>query len=72
LTWIDGSTLLVVIPPNTKNGEVIKIAGKGIAGDDLFINVVIKMPLSLTEQQRQLIKSLNLEKDIKLQLKEIS
>jgi molecular chaperone DnaJ len=72
LTWIDGSTILVNIQPNTKNGEVIKIPGKGIAGEELFINVVIKMPHRLTESQKQAIKTLNLERDIKVQLKEIS
>jgi molecular chaperone DnaJ len=72
LTWIDGSTLLVVIPPNTKNGEVIKIPGKGIGGEELFINVVIRLPKTLTEAQKQAIRSLNFEKDVNLHLKEIS
>jgi molecular chaperone DnaJ len=72
LVWIDDTTLLIVVPSNTKNGEVIKIPGKGIAGDTLFINVIIKMPKTLTDSQKQAIKSLNLEKDVSMQLKEIS
>lgn len=71
LTWLDGSIIPVVIPPNTKNGEVVKIQGKGIAGDELFINILVKMPRKLTQQQKDLIASLNFEKDTELQLKRI-
>lgn len=71
LTWLDATTIPITIPPNTKNGEIIKIQGRGIAGDELFINVLVKMPRKLTQQQKDLILSLNLEKDTELQLKRI-
>ena len=71
LTWLDGSIIPVTIPPNTKNGEIIKIQGKGIAGDELYINVLVKIPRKLTQSQKDIINSLNLEKDTDLQLKRI-
>jgi molecular chaperone DnaJ len=71
MTWLDDTPLSVTIPPNTKNGDIIKIQGKGIAGDELFINILVKIPRRLTQQQKDLIASLNLEKDTELQLKRI-
>jgi len=71
LTWLDDSIIPVTIPPNTKNGEVIKIQGKGIAGDELYINILVKIPRKLTQAQKDIIKSLNFERDTDLQLKRI-
>jgi molecular chaperone DnaJ len=71
LTWIDDTVIPVVIPPNTKNGEVINVQGKGIANENLYVNILIKLPRKLTAAQREAIKSLNFEKDTELQLKRI-
>jgi molecular chaperone DnaJ len=64
---IDGSKAKVKIPPGTQTGEQFRLRGKGFsvlqrpARGDMFIQVVVETPQSLTSKQRELLEAFETE-----------
>ena len=60
----DGRKLALTIPPETQNGRVFRLAGKGmprLRGDgsgNLFARVKVLLPMPLTEEERNLFEQL--------------
>jgi molecular chaperone DnaJ len=54
----------VRIPPGTPSGKVLRVRGKGVAGDhggkdgDLLVTVDVQVPATLTDDQREAIEKL--------------
>ena len=53
------------IPPNTQNGTLLRIQGKGFplynqndACGDLYINILVELPKSLTDSERELLSQI--------------
>lgn len=58
---IDGKNVKIKLPPLTENGKMLRIEGKGMPTvngiyGDLILHIVYKMPSSLTEKQKELIR----------------
>ena len=49
-----GTSLILVVPPETKHGDKVKLSGLGFKGGDLFVEFDVAMPKNLTEEQRQI------------------
>lgn len=64
LEHLDGVKLQFTIPPGIQNGQVIRLAGKGMKNPefekvgDLHVRVTIKIPRGLSDADKQLLKSL--------------
>ena len=66
IATLDGTKEKLTIPAGTQHGEVLKLKGKGMpklnspmnASGDLYVHVYIDIPKTLTDKQRELIKSL--------------
>ena len=64
---IDGSKARVKIPPGTQTGEQFRLRGKGFsvlrsaARGDMFIQVAVETPQSLTPKQRELLEAFEAE-----------
>jgi DnaJ-class molecular chaperone len=60
----DGRKLVLTIPPETQNGRVIRLAGKGMprlrgeGSGNLFARVKVVLPMQLTEEERDLFEQL--------------
>lgn len=60
----DGRKLILTIPPETQNGRVFRLAGKGmprLRGEDngnLFARVKVVLPMRLTSEERELFEQL--------------
>ena len=56
--------LILKIPPETQNGKVFRLAGKGMPQSgstkhgDMFANVKVVLPVNLTEEERKLFEKL--------------
>jgi len=57
---LNGRNLLLTIPPETQNGQIFRLAGKGMprlrgtGQGDLFARVRVVLPTQLTEGERKL------------------
>jgi molecular chaperone DnaJ len=64
LPTLDGHVSLK-IPPGTQSGKVFRLRGKGVITvrdkrcGDLFARVVVETPVSLTEEQKALLRKLD-------------
>ena len=64
---IDGSKARVKIPPGTQTGEQFRLRGKGFsqlrstARGDMYIQVAVETPQSLTKRQRELLEEFEAE-----------
>lgn len=54
---LDGSPVTIRIPPGTASGKTFRLRGKADAGD-LLASVVVTVPDSLTDAQREAIEAL--------------
>lgn len=61
---LNGRELNLKIPPGTQHKTKMRLAGKGLPGmqgkgnGDLYINILVKTPRSLTHQQQELVAKL--------------
>jgi DnaJ-class molecular chaperone len=61
---LDGRRIMLNIPPETQNGRVFRIAGKGMprlrseGNGTLFVRVKVVLPMHLTEEERALFEQL--------------
>ena len=59
----DGSQLSLRIKEGTQNGTRLKLSGRGLpntsGAGDLYVRLMVKLPLSLSEEQRRLFKQLD-------------
>ncbi len=61
---LDGRRIMLNIPPETQNGRVFRIAGKGMprlrgeGNGNLFVRVKVVLPMHLTEEERTLFEQL--------------
>jgi DnaJ-class molecular chaperone len=53
---LDGKRLSVKVPPGTSSGRRLRLAGKGIAGGDQYIEIKVVVPTAVDEKSRQLIE----------------
>jgi curved DNA-binding protein len=62
ITPMDGKNVTMTVPPGTQNGQKLRLQGKGMPilnesrSGDLFVNVLVKVPVNLTEKQKELLK----------------
>ncbi len=49
-----GEALILAVPKETKQGDKVKLTGRGFPGGDLFVEFDISMPKGLTDEQRQI------------------
>ena len=60
----DGRKLVLTVPPETQNGRVFRLAGKGmprlreIGSGNLFARVKVVLPVPLSEEERDLFEQL--------------
>ena len=60
----DGRKLILTIPPETQNGRLFRLAGKGMphlrgeGNGNLFARVKVVLPMSLTDEERALFEKL--------------
>lgn len=68
LTMIDGKRITLTIPPETQNGQMFRVSGKGMpkpnseARGNLLVRVQVKLPQRLNERERQLFEELRRER----------
>ena len=68
LTMIDGKRITLTIPPETQNGQMFRVTGKGMpkpnseARGNLLVRVQVKLPQRLSERERQLFEELRRER----------
>jgi DnaJ-class molecular chaperone len=68
LTTIDGKRITLTIPPETQNGQMFRVSGKGMpkpnseARGNLLVRVQVKLPQRLNERERQLFEELRRER----------
>lgn len=55
---LDGPVTLT-IPPGTSSGQKLRLKGKGLGDGDLFARVMITVPKTLSDQQKDLYEKLN-------------
>lgn len=60
---LDGSTIIVKIPPETQNGKTLRLRGMGMpttSGErgDLMVQIDVALPTGLTERERELFREL--------------
>jgi curved DNA-binding protein len=53
---VDGSRLVVKVPPGTSSGARIRLRGKGIAGGDQYLAVKVVVPAQVDDRSRELIE----------------
>jgi molecular chaperone DnaJ len=61
ITAISGKVLDIKIPDGTQIGASLRIAGAGMAGGDLFIEVATSVPTKLSKEQRRAMEELRIE-----------
>ena len=70
----DGRKLMLTIPPETQNGTVFRLAGKGmprLKGDGkgtLYTRVKVVLPMRFTEKERQLFEELARSRKAEIEL----
>jgi len=68
LTMIDGKRITLTVPPETQNGQMFRVIGKGMpkpnsdARGNLLVRVQVKLPQRLSERERQLFEELRRER----------
>ncbi|HEX8731990.1 MAG TPA: J domain-containing protein [Ktedonobacterales bacterium] len=68
LTLIDGKRITLTIPPETQNGQVFRVTGKGMphpnseTRGNLLVKVQVKLPQRLNDRERQLFEELRRER----------
>jgi DnaJ-class molecular chaperone len=68
LTMIDGKRITLTIPPETQNGQMFRVSGKGMPKPNsekrgnLLVRVQVKLPQQLSERERQLFEELRHER----------
>lgn len=64
LTLLDGKRITLTVPPETQNGQMFRIAGKGMprpnseARGNLLVRAQVSLPQKLNERERQLFEEL--------------
>ncbi len=65
VTLVDGSTVMLRIPPGTQNGRTIRLREKGMPHlnhpqqhGDLYVTIEVLLPTQLTQRERELFKQL--------------
>lgn len=64
---VDGKTLSVKVPPGTQAGSKIRVKGYGLpvlrgeGRGDMFVRINVKVPVRLTQKQKELIRRLREE-----------
>ena len=53
-----GERLRLKVKPETQPGTKVRLRGKGRGGQDLILTYQVKLPTSLTEHQRQLLREM--------------
>ena len=67
ITLPDGHALDVQIPAGTRDGQTIRLRGKGVTSvrggppGDLLCRVVVETPVNLTPRQKELLQELPVE-----------
>jgi DnaJ-class molecular chaperone len=71
LTTVSGETISVKVPPETQNGQVMRLRGlgmpsaKGKSRGDLMVRANVVLPRNLTDRERELFRELEqLRKDL--------
>jgi molecular chaperone DnaJ len=54
---LDGSKVKLKLPAGTPNGRTFRAKGKGVAGGDLLVSVVVEVPEALDEQARAALET---------------
>ena len=49
-----GTSLILTVPKETKQGDKVKLTGLGFPGGDLYVEFDVSMPHDLTEEQRRI------------------
>jgi DnaJ-class molecular chaperone len=68
LTMIDDKRITLTIPPETQNGQMFRVSGKGMPKPNsdkrgnLLVRVLVKLPQRLSERERQLFEELRRER----------
>ena len=68
LTLIDGKRITLTVPPETQNGQMFRVSGKGMpkpnseARGNLLVRVQVKLPQRLNDRERQLFEELRRER----------
>ena len=68
LTMIDGKRITLTIPPETQNGQMFRVSGKGMPRPNsdkrgnLMVRVQVELPTRLNERERQLFEELRRER----------
>jgi DnaJ-class molecular chaperone len=61
----DGRKLMLTIPPETQNGRLFRLSGKGMprlrseGSGTLFARVKVKLPMQLSPEERALFEKLS-------------
>lgn len=55
-SFTENKYIELAIPPNIKNGAILKLSGKGINGSDLYVKVMVEVPVNLTQWQKELLE----------------
>lgn len=50
-----GTTLILTIPKETKNGDKVKLPNLGLNGGDLFVEFEVSLPTNLSDGQKQIL-----------------
>lgn len=65
VTLVDGSTIMLQIPPESQNGRTIRLRGKGMPylnqpqqHGDLYVTLEVLLPTQLTRKERELFEQL--------------
>jgi len=64
---LEDKKILLIIPPGTESGRVLKISGKGIphfqgyGRGNLYVELIVKTPQKLTKEQRRVLEQLRKE-----------
>ncbi len=68
LTLIDGKRITLTVPPETQNGQMFRVTGKGMprpnsdTRGNLLVRVQVKLPQRLNDRERQLFEELRRER----------
>lgn len=55
-SFTENKYIELAIPPNIRNGAILKLSGKGINGSDLYVKVMVEVPVNLTQWQKELLE----------------
>ena len=54
----DGQKLRLKVKPGTQPGSKLRLRGKGHGGTDLILTLQVKLPTTLTERQKELVRQM--------------